>query len=381
MKIAVNARCLLPEHADPLGRFTEGLLNELAINYPEHEFFVFFQKKGNRQFRGQKNINSLVLKPAGKHPLLLHWWYQVSLPKALRLIEADVFLSTDGLTPFKTKVPRLTLVTAAAYTGRAGNFLSQKYLQHSQNKTLRESEKLFAASGIAGRFSALPFTLPEAALPVVPPAANPDFKKINMARQVQVREKFVSNEAYFFLPEVPPKATELKIILEAFWLLKKRTGNDLKLVIAGSKSQKNLPKEIKDINKIFPAAVISTGPVTAHTLASLYGAAVATIYFPAAGSFNLPVLEAQQCECPVICIASGEVTPLPGTIALTVTSEVTENLFGALVAVYHDLEHRAQVIKQGRQNAEKFTWEKSCKQVMQLLEETAKARRNAGSPV
>src|SRR5687767_2572664 len=106
MKIAVNTRFLLAGKLEGIGMMTQEWLQRLTRRHPEHEFYFLFDRPYDPQFIYGPNVHPLVLSPPARHPLLFYFWFQHRVAAALKKIQADVFLSFDGMTVLKTNVPR-----------------------------------------------------------------------------------------------------------------------------------------------------------------------------------------------------------------------------------------------------------------------------------
>lgn len=380
MKIAVNARGLSAHPTGQLSRFTDGLLRSLTSNNPQHEFYIFSDRPLRPSFSLSKNITAIQIRSLFRFSFLGSWWYWARLSKVLKKLKPDVFLSIDGLTIFQTEVPRVTFLPLPTITFE-NKFFNHSYSRSFEFKSALFSEKILVGSPENKQKVKQKFAIEEKKITVVSPAANPDFKKINFAQQIKVREKYTAGESYFLVPEVPESEAYLNLIIAGFYLLKERSRNDLKLLIVGQKNKKVFFAENTNKPNDVAEEVLYTEPISAETLAGLYAAAVATIYFHITGGLNLPVLEAQQSGCPLIILSSSEEKACTSISALFLINPSAEDILDAMAQVYHNIEFRTKMVKQGLENAASSSWSESSRTVMQLLETTVKAKNNAGAPV
>lgn len=378
MKIAVNTRFLLRKRLGSTGNFTHEILRRLTVRYPEHAFLFFFDRAYEQQYIYAANVTPVVVSPAVRHPVLLFWWYQVSLPRALKEWQPDVFLSFDGLVPLAVAVPGVTIMPDIF--SNETNYLSRKYYQHYRPQSARAAAKIIAVS-VSARQNLikqchLVHLVPEKIV-VVPPAAGEEFSPINFEKQVMVRSKYTQGEAYFLGVGLRKGSQELVNLFRAFDKFKLKTGSEVKLLIVGRQTWLTgySSKAYKQMQ--FKADVIFTGLVEDTERAGLYGAAVATVYLPAESEFSLPVLEAQRCGCPVIAACTGAMPEVAGVMPVDPVAE--KEITQALIDVYHELAVRARLVQEGLGNANRFSWEGSSEKIMRALEEVIQNKVTSGA--
>ena len=105
-----------------------------------------------------------------------------------------------------------------------------------------------------------------------------------------------------------------------------------------------------------------------HELAHIYHAAAVLVTPSHYEGFGLPALEAQHCHCPVIVSNRGSLPEIVGENGLTLDPDDIDLWVDTLARVLADETLRQEMIENGRQQAKKFSWEKSAKQTMKLYE-------------
>jgi glycosyltransferase involved in cell wall biosynthesis len=148
-------------------------------------------------------------------------------------------------------------------------------------------------------------------------------------------------------------------LLDAFDVFKSRTGSDVKLVVAG----KGLYKvdEIYNRHKRMQSSadVIFTGRMDDDKLNKVLAAALALTFVPIFEGFGIPIIEAMQCDVPVICSNVTSMPEVAGEAALLVDPTNVEQIAQAMVKVFEDKKLRKELIEKGRLQKEKFSWERS----------------------
>ncbi len=159
----------------------------------------------------------------------------------------------------------------------------------------------------------------------------------------------------------------------------KKTHPKLKLVVVGKEF--GLTDQLHDLgwyNALkgidYAKDVINTGFVDDATLAVLYAKAKAFIFPSQYEGFGLPILEAMQEGCPVVTYDNSSIPEVAGDATLLVRDH--PSFVSALRSALDDPKLRANLIKKGKQQAKKFTWEKSAKQTLAVLEKSGSKAKN-----
>ena len=110
MRIAVNTRLLLKDKLEGIGWFTFETLSRITKNHPEHDFYFLFDRPYSREFISGKNIHPMVIPPKTRHPILWYVWFEFCIPKILKKIKADLFLSPDGFLSLTSNIPSISVI-------------------------------------------------------------------------------------------------------------------------------------------------------------------------------------------------------------------------------------------------------------------------------
>lgn len=88
--------------------------------------------------------------------------------------------------------------------------------------------------------------------------------------------------------------------------------------------------------------------------------------------FGLPVLEAMQHDCPVITSKISSLPEAGGDAALYVNPEDVQDIANKMKKVLQDESLRKDLIAKGKQQFKKFSWDKTAKETLAVLEDIAK---------
>lgn len=109
------------------------------------------------------------------------------------------------------------------------------------------------------------------------------------------------------------------------------------------------------------------GRVDDADLPSLYSHALALVYPSLFEGFGLPILEAFRFDCPVITSNVSSMPETAGRAAVLVDPYSERQIREALLKISKDNTLRQNLIKSGRRQLKKFSWEKAAVETLRLL--------------
>ncbi|TVQ44350.1 MAG: glycosyltransferase family 1 protein [Gloeocapsa sp. DLM2.Bin57] len=104
-------------------------------------------------------------------------------------------------------------------------------------------------------------------------------------------------------------------------------------------------------------------------LKTLYQQAVALVYTSSYEGFGLPLLEAMECNCPVICSPVSSLPEVVGDNAIFFETNSVEGLAIALTTVVEDNTLRQELIQNGKERAKLFSWQKTAKLTLEAYQQ------------
>jgi len=87
--------------------------------------------------------------------------------------------------------------------------------------------------------------------------------------------------------------------------------------------------------------------------------------------FGLPLLEAMASDCPVLCSSAGSLPEVVGDAALLFDPNDPEEMADSMHRILTDEELRRTLVKAGRERALQFSWERTARETLKVLEEAA----------
>ena len=357
MRIAVNTRLLLKGKLEGIGWVAYETLKRIVLAHPEVEFYFIFDRKPDSSFLFADNVKPVVLFPQARHPFLFIWFFEISIPHALRRIKADLFFSPDGYLSLRSKVPQVVEFHDLNFEHFPSD-MPKIHLWHYKKffpKFARKAKRIVTVSEFSKQDIVDCYGVDPVKIDVAYNGVNETFKPLSESEKSIVRAHYSFGHPYFmFVGSLHPRKN-LARLFTAFDRFKQRSKNDVKLVIVGEKRWWTEP-----IQNAYDAMgckddVVFAGRLSAEDLHKVTAAAMASVYVSYFEGFGIPILEAFRCNTPVI---TSNVTSMPEVAkdaALLVDPFDVDSIADAMVKVL-DNNVREALVARGRERAKDFSW-------------------------
>ncbi|MFO7933267.1 MAG: glycosyltransferase family 1 protein [Bacteroidales bacterium] len=375
--IVVNTRLLMPGRLDGIGWFTFETLKRITGDHPDVQFIFLFDRKYSKEVIFHENIRPVILRPPARHPLLWCFWFQCRVHGYLRRSGPDLFLSTDGFLPLRSKVPSVNVIHDINFEHRPGDlpWLVRKFYRYFFPRYAAKASRIVTVSEYSRRDIINHYEIPEEKVDLAYNGANERYHPITGERAGEVRDFYTEGDPYFvFVGSLHPRKN-ITNLLKAFQLFKDENRGNYKMIIVGEKffltrameEQLNRMKNKED--------VIFTGRLDPDQLNDVLGAAWAMTFVPYFEGFGIPVLEAMKCDIPVI---ASNVTSLPeiaGDAALYAYPDSPGSIRDAMMRMVREEGLRESLIERGRERRKQYSWDHTAEMlwnsISQVLESNA----------
>jgi len=192
-------------------------------------------------------------------------------------------------------------------------------------------------------------------------AAKKIFRPLDLKEKEEARTKYTGGKEYFIYAGAIHPRKNLDNLLKAFSIFKKKQGSGLKLVLAGRLAWKYTAFTERLQSYKYRDDVIMTGYLDETELVKIIGSAYAMVYPSLWEGFGVPVLEAMQCQVPVISSAHSSMEEIGGDALLTADPNDPADIAGKMISLYKDESLRDQLIEKGKTAASRFNWEQTAK--------------------
>jgi glycosyltransferase involved in cell wall biosynthesis len=361
MHIAINTRFLLKGKLEGIGWFTNEIVRRIVLANPQHRFTFIFDRPFEESFIYASNVKGVVAQPPARHPFLTWWYFNVSVPRLLKKIKADVFFSPDGFASLTTKVPQCIAIHDLAYVHFPKNVkpVIGKFLRHFTPKFIAKAKKVIAVSSYTKQDIIDTYGTAEDKIQLVYNSANDVFKPLDYNTRVDIKEQYTQGIDYFiYVGSLHPRKNIVRL-LEAYRLFKRNTTSSMKLILIGRLAW--LTKEIEAALTAHPYKedIIRFDYMDATDISQLTGAAYAAIYPSIFEGFGIPVLEAIRCNVPIITGNTSSMPEVGGDACVLIDPYDEISIADALIKIYQDENYRNEIIAACPAQAAKFDWNKS----------------------
>ena len=311
--------------------------------HPEHSFFLITDIDANK-FLTSKNSTVISAVPKPGNIILWRIWYAYKLPAILKKYNADVFVNMDHISSLNTKVPQCLVVpdisnhnsyfkkNAPVFFEKATSIIT--FSQVAKNEICKQYPKL-ATEKIVVIYNGVNETLQE------------DTKE-------DTKEKYTQGKEYFLFVGEIDDTNNLINLLKAFSFFKKRQKSNMQLIIATSKllPDNTLVKSLKTYK--YRDDVKLLADLQEEELLKIIAASYAFIYSLQQTGFYAPLLQAMQCEVPVIAGNSLLMIEICEDAVLFTDPVIFENIADKMMLLFKDESRRGELIKKGKSLAAKY---------------------------
>ena len=361
MQIVVNTRLLLPNKLDGIGWFTYQTLKRITIQNPNVHFVFLFDRDYNEDFIFSNNITPLIVGPEARHPFLYYLWFHRSVKQILNRMKPDLFLSTDGFLSLGATCKQLPVIHDINFFHNPNDLkpLTSKYYNYFFPKYAHAATRIATVSEYSKRDIAKEYHIDASKVDVVYNGINDGFKPLTDNEKKATKEKFSQGKSYFLFVGSQSPRKNLNRLIAAFDIFKQQTQSDFKLVLVGAVySSEGDVKKVID-KSIFKTDILFVGRQPQEELENIMAAAFALTFVPYFEGFGIPLIEAMQCQTPIICSNTTSIPEIAGDAGLLVNPFEVNDISNAMIELFKNENARLQLIQNGIQRKEKFSWDKS----------------------
>jgi len=376
MKIVVNTRLLLKDKLEGIGWFTYETLKRITKTHPEHDFYFLFDRKYDPSFVFSNNVTPIVLSPQARHPILFKIWFDWSVHRFLKKIQADLFLSPDGYLSLRTKVPQIAVIhdlNFEHYPEFLPTHIAKYYRTHFP-LFAKKADRIVTVSNFSKQDIVQQYNISPNKIDVVYNGINNLFCPITESEKELVRKKHTQGAPFFiYVGSLNPRKN-IENTLKAFDTFKKNNKTNHKFVIVGEKLWRNQSIEDCYNSLAYKKDVLFVGRIFNNELKELLASATALLYISYFEGFGIPVVEAMQCGTAVITSTKTSLPEVAGDSAILCNPDDYLTIANKMTELLND-NIRAKYIEKGYLQAQKFNWNNTAEGVWETIEKLAKERK------
>ncbi|MDO8557351.1 MAG: glycosyltransferase family 1 protein [Candidatus Jorgensenbacteria bacterium] len=374
LRILIDARVLGKGRKSGVEEYTR-LLSEHLLAADHENHYIFFTN-GLRKpffpetFESKTNASRLAWRMPNKFldfsNIVFH------RPFLDRKAQADIVLSPNiNLLSTSRKSKRIITFHDLSFLHFPEFYSWRARLWHVLQRYKRgadEASAILTVSHFTARDIVQTLRVPKEKVAVIYPGINPAYKKVSKEAVDDFRARHGLKQPFILFVGVLEPRKNVASIIRSFSVLKSKPAfHDLKLVFVGRKgwSYDTIFREITDSRA--KDDIVLWGDGNYEELTCLYNACEALLYPSFFEGFGFPPLEAQMCGAPVVASNRSSTPEVLGDSALLVDPWNIDEQIAALEAVIGNASVRSRYIEKGFENAKRFSWEKTARDVLNLF--------------
>ena len=374
MVIAINTRFLITNSLEGYGNYILQLFTRVATLQPQHQFYFILDRPYESPVVLSNNIHLIVVPPKARHPILWHYWYNVKVPLLLKKIKASLFISPDGFCSLTTKVPQITIIHDLAFL-QYPKAIKKSHLYYYNTftpKFIKKSKAIITVSEYSKMAIMEKYGTENNKINIVYNAAHKVYKPLAWQEHFAVKQQYTSGNEYFVcVCSIHPRKNIISL-LKAFSIFKKWQKTNHQLVLIGRLAWKNNAfTQLLQTYK-YKDDVILLGHLQPAAIAPLVAASYCAIYPSLYEGFGVPILEAMQCQVPIITSNCTGMLEAGGNAALYANPNDVEDIAAKMQQIYKDETLRNEHIQKGIAHVENFSWDSSALKMCTIINETIK---------
>ena len=360
MNIAINTRLLLKDKLEGIGWFTYETLNRITRSHPEHNFLFIFDRPWDEGFVFSENVTAVSTKIPCRHPFLWYLWFNKIVPRIIKKHNIDIFVSPDGYN-IPNIVKSYVVIHDLNFVHFPKNvpYFERKYYEYFMPKFINNACRIGTVSEFSKKDICSIYKVNSDKVDVLCNGASSVFQPISEAEKQKIKQKISGGLDYFLFVGALNPRKNIGRLLKAFDKFCDTDNKQVRLVIAGepmfsNKCYKSVFDEMKHKDR-----VLFIGRQSRKDLGEITAGALALVFPSTFEGFGIPIVEAMNCDVPVITSNITSMPEVAGDAALLTNPYSEESISTAMIKISKEEGLRNELISKGRIQREKYSWDKA----------------------
>ncbi len=252
-------------------------------------------------------------------------------------------------------------------------YLTGKYYTRFFPEYAAMAKRIATVSQYSKNDIAKTFRYPADRIDVVYNGVHEVFAPVSPETARATREEFAQGSPYFVYIGALHKRKNIENMLHAFDMFKNTDQQRYKLLVVGAPMFGS-----KSLRKVFQSMqhkedVVLVGRKYDNTLRNIVASARALLLVSHFEGFGVPILEAMQCDVPVIASRATSMPEVAGDAALLADPSSKDQIFDAMHQIAGNESLRQSLIQKGRQQRREFSWDRSARLLWESMEKCLEA--------
>jgi glycosyltransferase involved in cell wall biosynthesis len=361
LKIVVNTRLLRKNQMDGIGVFAYNTLKYIVEWNPQIEFHFLFDSGIEEEFLLGPNVVPHQLFPPAKHAVLNVIWFEWSVKNILKKLRPDLFFSTDHILCLGWPGKQYCMAHDINFhhIPQDLKWSNRKYYNYFVPKCVHKATRLGTLSEYSKADVVNTYNVNPDKIDIVYCGINSFYEPVNDSVKRNIKEKYAGGADYFiFVGTLHPRKNILRL-MQAFEIFKTNTASDMKLLLVGKEMYQTQEMYAYKDSMLHGKDVIFTGKLKDEELKAVFASASCLTFVSYFEGFGIPLIEAMQCDVPVITSNATSLPEVAGDAALIVDPYNVNDIAQAMERIVKDPLLRQQLIEKGRIRKNIFSWERT----------------------
>lgn len=364
MKIVFLADALDVQYAG-IHAYCKNLLQAINQLQPAHQIFVI-RPSNKKEFPNLTEIEIPIYKNMPFHQRIRQF---TSIPKYLNQLKPDVVVETAHFGPFRLQrsIKRITFIhdLSPVLFPQWHPITSVWAHQLGLKKIIQNAHLILTNSNFTKK--EIESVYPNINTPIKVTLLASTLKTDQFADQSIFKKQHIPKSYFLFVGTIEPRKN-IAVLLKAYTAFRKENPDKkIALVLAGKCGWKQQQLLSSIQNNPYLEDIKLTGFVSEAEKKALYQNARAFIYPSLYEGFGLPLLEAMENACPVICSNAGSLPEVGGKAALYFRATDAKTLTQHLHYIATHPNYKAKNQQKLILHAQQFNWRKTALETLAFL--------------
>ena len=342
---------------------------QLAQLKPTQQFIFLVQDKNTILHTLPNNCSTYILGKQPKAVLFWAYWYNIKIPRILKKLNATSYINTDAIVSLKTNLPQFLFLNNIEVDDPTKLFTDKvtAYCKKNIEANLLKAKKIIVISKaakekICGTFPSIQPLVCELSV-----SANANFVPYPWQHQQEIKNRVTKGNDYFLVNATFIHEEDFIILLKAFTQFKKWQKSNLNLLIVSTTNNLTTKLTQQLSNYKYKEDVQLLTNISVDEYAKVLSAAYCFFFPYCTTNFPVQILEAMQCDVPVVTNKNNGVQAIFNDSVGYATSVDITAYADKMILLYKDENYRNQLIKKGVEFSIIYTIEKTVEELERMV--------------
>lgn len=291
------------------------------------------------------------------------FWTLWNLSREMFKHKPDALFVPSHVLPFFTPVNSFTMVHDVAFMKFPDAYekFQRYYLEWSTRRAVKKCKMIFTPTASVKKDLELFFGAKRVKVIHHGPLKLQKCKDISgVLKKLEISK---NENVFFYLGRIEIKKN-LLVLLEAWKILRKKFPQS-KLIIGGGNGY-----GYEKIRAYFDESVLAPGFLSEEEVSGIFSIATGFVLPSLDEGFGMPILQAFEAGCPVICSSIPALTEITEDAALFANPNSAHEFASQMMKLIQNRELREDLIFSGKERLKHFSWNKAAKAVVGEIEKT-----------